>query len=595
MYLRQAIALAVALAALGGIVIASASYYSWERSRLVQSFSQSEELPSLQPYVNSLSLVAYEFVENLSSVSTPSQVESIIEIAQRELTATPQLAPLFNQAYEAFNLTRMGGSYYLLSQSYYSKGDYALAAYYANLSLQYLARANATLYTLISYIYVRQAELGPQVYQSAMALAHRALATTGLFTEEDYIELKIIQLSVAKKVNGVVTVNLNAPRHYVLGQTFYVNGTVLVNGSSPLGNSLVEIGVGNLTTLVTSNPSGHFSVELRPIYNASGLECVYAKVVSDSAIIINRSLTSYACGPLSFVPTHLNISVSPSTVMPGKEILVHIVYSNATCRPSYAVTLGALSYSGVIVNGSATVSITVPPGLSGYSNVTVTASPYGSCGPSTATARVYVYRPPDRPSELTAWGLSPGLLVIYGTSPTPSRLSVSFENKSVYMTVSRGAFITVVPLPQLQLSYSVGIAMYPVNVTFAPYSETVRLVTIPTEAPIAVAAALLYMSRRRRHRPALPSPPELKTSIAALSDAWNLLVRIGSRLGVPVLPSTTIRELSSAIALRRRELAEKLSSLADLMERAAYGGLRDEVTVGSIRKLVDELRRSERL
>jgi hypothetical protein len=280
--------------------------------------------------------------------------------------------------------------------------------------------------------------------------------------------------------------------------------------------------------------------------------------------------------------------------MPGQTISVHIRYSNVTCSPSYTITIGALSLGGVISNGTAAANLTVPPGLSGYNNVTVTASPYGSCGPSSATAEVYVYRPPDRPSKLTAWALSPGLLVISGTSPAPSRLSVSLENHTAQAAVPRGAFIVVLPLPQPQLTYTADIAMYPVNATFSPYSQTIRLLAVPAEVPIAAAAALLYVSYRRRRLPRL-GLPRWPAPAGALSDAWDLLARMGNRLGVPVLPSTTVRELSNMIASRRRELADKLSALADLMERVAYGGLRDEAAINRIRRLVDELRRSEGL
>ncbi|WP_048812884.1 DUF4129 domain-containing protein [Acidilobus saccharovorans] len=591
MCLRQAVALALALALVGGIIVASVSYYSWERSRVVQSFNH-VKLPQFQYYIAPLAVISEGFINNLSSASTPSQVESTVNAAYREFATIPQLKPLLDQIEEALNLTRKGGGYYLMSQSYYSKGNYTLAAYYANLSLQYLARANATIYSLMSYIYAEQAELGPQAYQDAMKLVNRALGVTGLFTGEDYLELKIIQLSVARKVNGLVTVDLRAPAHYKLGQKFYVNGTVLVNGSSPLGNALVEVGVGDLNVLAVSNSSGYFSVGLQAVFNASGMECVHAKVIPTGSLIINRSLTSYVCGQLSFVPTRLNVSVRPPVVMPGHVISIYIRYSNASCSPAYTVTLGSLSYGGVINNGTATVNLTVPLGLSGYNNVSVTTSQYGSCAPSSASAEVYIYRPPDRPGKLSAWALSPGVLVVSGASPVPSRLSISFGDNEVNGLTSRGSFILILPLLQPQLAFSVNVTMYPVNATFSPYSQSVRAASVPTEVPVAAAVALLYALRRRRTAPS-PLMPRKLASVGALNDAWDLLVRMGRKFRVPVLPSTTIRELSGAIASRRVELADRLSSLADLMERVAYGGLRDEAAINNIKKLVDELRRSE--
>ena len=548
-------------------------------------------LNMLRSFANISSSVGYNVTQIIDIVSTNPIVQQYPAL-RKGLEIVNKTYILLKEAYEDYSV----------AQSYYQDGRYGLAIYYANESQSLANQSISLMRNLETMIPQLVNLLGPQGVNTTMVLLQRGLAAATGLVSLDRLIIDQASQYLGSHIAGSLSVEVEVPRQVALGQAVNVSGWVLINETKQAANALVLVGVnGGTLTTVEADPEGDFHAIIRPIFNASGVECFIIAPLPVGEYAGDPTLNTSVCVKLLYNLSRLTVNLTKVTVHPGQQITIFGTYSGAKgCSPSYVtVCVGRACWPVPLINGTYTYRFSAPQAAGSY-QVFVFAPVAGSCSPSKAMTTLNVTPYPTRlyinaPTVWVGWLPLPISGFVTGpTSASPWDRVVLTLTSGNYTAIAdaRGKFSLYVETP-VWGSVELTAFAYPFNLSLSPSSARARVYLIPgpllLAAPLAIAAWGLQRGRKRRL-----SVLDVRTN--RISDhhiedhdvyaAWSALERAAG-LTPAESAHMTARELASLSGK-----GEKAFRLASLIERAAYGPGLSQAEREYLRRLVEEVEQS---
>ena len=562
--------------------------------------------PSYVPGSTLLTTLAHMLGE-LANAASPSgyNVTQIVDIASANPITQqyPDLRKGLEIVNDTYTLLKEAFKDYSIAQSYYQGGRYGLAVYYANMSESLANQSISLMRVLEAMIPQLSSLLGPQGVNNTMVLLRRGLgAATGLVTLD---RLMVEQASqyLGSHVTGNLSVIVEVPSRAVLGQAVNVSGQVLINGTRPAAGALVLVGVNrSYATTGEAGPEGYFNVLVRPVFNASGVECFIVAPLPMGEYAGDPSSNTSVCTKLLYNASRLTINLTEVTLRPGQLVTISGTYSGADgCSPSnVTICVGGACGLAPLINGTFTYSLSAPL-VAGVYRVIVWAPQAGSCSPSGAVATLNVTPYPSRlyVNAPTVWvGWLPMPISGYVSGPTSASpwdrvvLTLTSGNYTAIAGVN-GRFSLYVETPAWG-SIELTAFAYPSNLSLSPSSARAKAYLIPGPLLLAGPLAAVAWGLQRNHRRRSSSAQGVRGGRVTkylvedqdLSEAWSALERAAG-LTPAESAHMTARELASLSG--KGEWAFRLASL---IERAAYGPGLSQAERENLRRLVKEVGQS---
>ncbi len=410
----------------------------------------------------------------------------------------------------------------------------------------------------------------------------------------------------SRRIEGIVrtrmTLEVNATAAWV-GSKLRVSGELTTAGGDPLPGRRVTILMGGESREVLTDQTGRFEADVRVPYVYRPEIALRARFVPTGDDV--GALAGCGAGPVTisllYVTPNLTLSVDPPRVTPLGTLTV----AGRSDVPHLRLVVRAFGrevWTEADSMGEFSAEIRVPAeARDGPHVVRVESEPESVVGPAEASASVEVYRIPVDLEEVSLSRLAiSGLTgvrvegeVLAGGSPLGgAEVTVEgFDEVVVVQTDEWGRFsVEISPGHAVPTgSHRVSVLAVPDQPWYATASEEASVLVVnlyTTSLLVALGSILARRAWSTRVRPGgpreeeagvAPTPPrpprERPRRLSEVAAAYLAAVElVGSKTGVRMRPSHTIREYLEATLPKLGPAADPFIELSALAERTIYGG-----------------------